>query len=87
MLVELIIPIDRLRGQLNKDGYYFRMYRGQQIVQRCPDRSGHVKTAAEAGNQRRFAETWGRGKRKRGNFNSALSRGAGNEMRMRLAGK
>ena len=32
MLVELIIPIDRLRGQLNKDGYYFRMYRGQQIV-------------------------------------------------------
>ena len=45
MLVELIIPIDRLRGQLKKDGYYFRMYRGQQIVQRCPDRSGHVKTA------------------------------------------
>ena len=68
MLVELIIPIDRLRGQLKKDGYYFRMYRGQQIVQRCPDRTGHVKTPAEAENQRRFAETWGRGKRKRGNF-------------------
>ena len=65
MLVELIIPIDRLRGQLKKDGYYFRMYRGQQIVQRCPDRSGHVKTPAEAENQRRFAETWGRGKRSR----------------------
>ena len=56
MLVELIIPIDRLRGQLKKDGYYFRMYRGQQIVQRCPDRSGHVKTPAEAENQRRFAK-------------------------------
>ena len=58
MLVELIIPIDRLRGQLKKDGYYFRMYRGQQIVQRCPDRSGHVKTPAEAENQRRFAERY-----------------------------
>ena len=67
MLVELIIPIDRLRGQLKKDGYYFRMYRGQQIVQRCPDRTGHVKTPAEAENQRRFAETWGRGKRSRDN--------------------
>ena len=29
MKVELIIPVQ-------KDGYYFRMYRDQQIVQRCP---------------------------------------------------
>ena len=36
MKVELIIPIDKLRGMLRKDGYYFRMYRGQQIVQRSP---------------------------------------------------
>ena len=36
MKAELIIPIESLKGKLRKDGYYFRMYRGQQIVQRCP---------------------------------------------------
>ena len=36
MKVELIIPIERLRGKLRQDGYYFRQYRGQQIVQKCP---------------------------------------------------
>ena len=55
MIVELIIPIEGLRGKLRQDGYYFRKYKGQQIVQRCPNRTGHIKTAAEAENQRRFA--------------------------------
>lgn len=36
MKVEFIIPIERIRGKLRQDGYYFRMYRGQQIAQRCP---------------------------------------------------
>ena len=55
MKAELILPIACLRGKLRNDGYYFRLYRGQQIVQRCPDRSRHVKTPAEAANQQRFA--------------------------------
>ena len=55
MKVELIVPIEWLKGKLQKDGYYFRLYKGEQIVQRCPDRSKHVKTEAEAANQRRFA--------------------------------
>lgn len=55
MKAELIIPIDNLRGKLENDGYYFRMYKGVQIVQRCPDRSKHVKTETEAANQKRFA--------------------------------
>lgn len=55
MKAELIIPIDALRGKLENNGYYFRMYKGVQIVQRCPDRSKHVKTEAEAVNQKRFA--------------------------------
>jgi hypothetical protein len=59
MKAELIIPIDALRGKLQQDGYYFRMYKGKQIVQRCPNRSGHKKTVDEAANQRRFAQTWG----------------------------
>ena len=64
MKVELIIPIDSLTGKLRQDGFYFRKYRGQQIVQKCPDRSKHVKTEAEAANQRRFAAKYA-GKRKR----------------------
>ena len=60
MIAEVIIPIETLRGQLKKDGYYFRMYKGKQIVQRCPNREGHVKTAAEAMNQERFIERYGK---------------------------
>ena len=60
MKAELIIPIDALRGKLREDGYYFRMYKGVQIVQRCPDRSKqkHKKTIAEAANQKRFAQRY-----------------------------
>ena len=58
MIAELIIPIETLRGQLKKDGYYFRMYKGKQIVQRCPNRKGHVKTSQEQANQERFIERY-----------------------------
>jgi hypothetical protein len=58
MIAEVIIPIETLRGQLRKDGYYFRMYKGKQIVQRCPNRSGHVKTDSEKANQERFIERY-----------------------------
>ena len=36
MKAELIMPIETLRGKLKEDGYYFRMYKGEQIVQKCP---------------------------------------------------
>ena len=36
MKADLIMPLEALKGALRKDGYYFRMYKGQQIVQRCP---------------------------------------------------
>ena len=62
MIAELIIPIETLKGQLRKDGYYFRMYKGKQIVQRCPNRKGHVKTAGELANQQRFVEQYGKKK-------------------------
>lgn len=55
MKAELIIPIDSLRGCLRKDGYYFRLYRGVQLVQRCPNRKRHERTLAEIANQRHFA--------------------------------
>ena len=65
MRTDLILPIEGLRGMLRKDGYYFRLYRGKQIVQRCPDRSGHVKTESEKANQQRFAERYGKKSRHR----------------------
>ena len=58
MIAKLIIPIETLKGQLRKDGYYFRMYKGKQIVQRCPNRSEHVKKEGEAENQQRFIERY-----------------------------
>ena len=57
MKVELIIPIDKLRGMLRKDGFYFRMYRGQQIVQRCP--RTWKDTPARKAARARFAAEWG----------------------------
>ena len=62
MIAEVIIPIDTLRGQLRKDGYYFRMYKGKQIVQRCPNRKKHVKTANEQANQERFVAKYKKSK-------------------------
>lgn len=58
MKVELIIPIDKLRGMLRKDGYYFRMYRGQQIVQRSPTK--WKDTPARKAAREKFAATWGK---------------------------
>ena len=58
MKAELIVPIEWLKGKLQRDGYYFRLYMGEQIVQRCPDRSKHVKTEAERANQDRFARQY-----------------------------
>jgi len=58
MKAELIIPIESLRGRLMKDGYYFRMYRGEQIVQRCP--TTWKDTPARKAARERFAAKWGK---------------------------
>ena len=40
-------------------GYYIRRSpKGKLYSCRCPNRSGHVKTPAEAANQKRFADTF-----------------------------
>ena len=51
MKAELIIPIETLRGKLRKDGYYFRLYKGKQIVQRCP-RKWHDTPARKAAREK-----------------------------------
>jgi len=70
MKVELIIPIESLRGKLRKDGYYFRKYRGQQIVQRCP--TGWRDTPARKAAREKFAAEWGH-KKKNINNTDAIS--------------
>ena len=57
MKVELILPIECLKGMLHKrDKLYFRLYKGQQLVQRCPNRDGYVPTEKEKAGQYLFAE-------------------------------
>ena len=58
MKAELIIPIETLRGKLKEDGYYFRMYKGKQIVQRCPQK--WTDTPARKAARERFVERYGK---------------------------
>lgn len=57
MKCELVIPIEWLKGKVQNDGYYFRLYRGQQIVQKCP--SQWKDTPARKAAREKFAATWG----------------------------
>ena len=56
MKAELIDPIGMLRGKLKGDGYYFRMYKGKQIVQRCPRK--WKDTPARKAARERFVEKY-----------------------------
>ena len=62
MKAELIIPLEALKGALRKDGYYFRMYKGQQIVQRCPTK--WKDTPARKAAREKFIEKYGKKKSK-----------------------
>lgn len=57
MKVELILPIEWLKGMLRKDGYYFRLYKGQQIVQHTP--TTWKDTPARKAAREKFAATYG----------------------------
>ena len=60
MLAEPVYPIQSLRGTLIKGGYYFRLYRGRQIVQRCP--TGWKDTPDRKAARERFTEKYGKGR-------------------------
>lgn len=63
MIVTFKNPLDGIRGKMRlKDGFYVRKIYGKYVVQRCPNREGHVATEKEKENQNRFAERYaGRG--------------------------
>ena len=54
------MPIDSMYGMVYQGaGYYIRRSpKGKLYSCRCPNRSGHIKTAKEAENQKRFAGTY-----------------------------
>ena len=75
MKVELIIPIERLKGKLRRDGFYFRMYQGEQIIQRCP--TTWKDTPKRKAARERFASTWGKRSGKKANGERLLAKEAG----------
>ena len=64
MKVIPIMLVDEFYGKLyGSDPFYFRRSQSGRIYAcRCPDRSKHVKTAAETANQQRFAQKYARKK-------------------------
>lgn len=62
MKVELIYPIATACGSLTRSHYIRTLPNGKQVVAHKPNRNGHVKTADEAANQRRFAERYAKKK-------------------------
>jgi hypothetical protein len=63
MQVSFQSPVAGLIGKLEYNGkFYIRKIHGKYILQRCPNRKGHVPTEKEKENQRHFAERYaGRG--------------------------
>ena len=63
MIVTFKKPIAGIRGKVyRKDGFYVRRMYGKYILQRCPNRKGHLATKKEKANQERFIRYWRKSK-------------------------
>ena len=61
MIVTFRKPVEGIRGKVRlKDGFYVRKMHGKYVVQRCPNRKGHVPTEKERENQQRFIQQYRR---------------------------
>ena len=61
MIVTFKKPIEGIRGRIRlEDGFYIRKLHGKYVVQRCPNRTGHVATEKERENQPRFIQQYRR---------------------------
>ena len=64
MIVTFKKPIEGIRGKIRlEDGFYIRKLYGKYVVQRCPNRKGHVPTKKERENQQRFIQQYRRVRR------------------------
>ena len=61
MIVTFKKPVEGVRGKIRlEDGFYIRKLHGKYVVQRCPNRTGHVATEKEKENQQRFIQQYRR---------------------------
>lgn len=59
MLVSFKSPVAGLIGKLEYHGkFYIRKMHGKYILQRCPNRKGHVPTPREKANQQQFIQQY-----------------------------
>ena len=57
MIVTFKKPVEGVRGKIRlEDGFYIRKLHGKYVVQRCPNRKGHVATEKEKENRQRFIQ-------------------------------
>ena len=65
MIVTFKKPVEGVRGKIRLEyGFYVRKMYGKYILQRCPNRKGHVPTPREKANQQRFIQQYRRAPRK-----------------------
>ena len=63
MIVTFRKPVEGIRGKIRlEDGFYIRRLHGKYVVQRCPNRTGHVATTKEKENREKFIRQWKKNK-------------------------
>ena len=59
MIVTFSEPVESVRGKIRiGKGFYVKKMYGKYILQRCPNRKGHIPTEKEKENQQKFIKKW-----------------------------
>ena len=59
MIVTFSEPIESVRGKIRiGKGFYVKKMYGKYVLQRCPNRKGHIPTEKEKENQQKFIKKW-----------------------------
>lgn len=64
MIVTFSEPVESVRGKIRiGSGFYVKKMYGKYVLQRCPNRKGHIPTDKEKANQQKFIKRWKKRKR------------------------
>ena len=59
MIVTFSDPVESVRGKIRiGKGFYVKKMYGKYVLQRCPNRKGHIPTKKEKENQKKFIKQW-----------------------------
>ena len=59
MIVTFSEPVESVRGKIRiGKGFYVKKMYGKYVLQRCPNRKGHIPTEKEKENQQKFIKKW-----------------------------